>query len=165
MPKSTQEFFWAKKKKIDFFRKKKSIFFPKIWIWEFLAKYHLSIDSQNHNNHSNSPLEPCRSIQERPGARRNIEKHSETLRSTQKHSEVLRSMKNHEKSWKIMENHGKSWKMRTTECHPPPQTASRGLQKTKKTEKSPQNVPKSSWNGSSTPPKHFGVAEIPYGTV
>ena len=54
-------------------------------------------------------------------------------------------MKNHEKSWKIMKNHDFLCWTAIAKQLPG------GLQKTKKTEKSPQNVPKSSWNGFSTP--------------
>ena len=98
---------------------------------------------------------------------------SGAYRSTEKHSEITKyhenSWKKHEKTWKIMKNHEKSWKIMKNHdflCWTAIAKQLPGaLQKTKKTEKSPQNVPKSSWNGFSTPPKHFGVAEIPSGTV
>ena len=172
IPKSTQKNFWAKKKKSIFFEKKKSIFFRKIWIWDFSAKpLHLKMRTffsiNDHTSkwglHTATQLpgasRASRSIQARLGASRNIWKHTEALRNFLKSWQIMKNHENHEKSWKIRKNHG-FWCWTAIANQLPG-----GSQKTKKTVKSPQKLPKSSGNGFSSSAKHFEVAEIPYGTT
>ena len=163
MPKSTQKIFWAKKKKSIFFEKKNRFFSKNL---------DLRFEKCGGDTPENEDYRVPHSSQEHPEL-------LEASRSAQKHIKAPEALKNcphswktMQKSWKIMKNHEKSWKiMKNHENvggHPWTAIAKQlpgGLQKTKKTENSPHNVPKSSWNGFSTPPKHFGVSEIPSGTV